>query len=361
MDGVAKRLEAIYLGSFDSSSEEVKHAAAYALGRAATGAQSILLPAIVEALEKNNQRKQYLLLSALREFIQCHLQSRGDAITPAVPVLLPHLIKHCTDSEEGVRTMVADCLGALTCLQPPGMLLTLRDLIAEHWEIEAPGGHVVDGDEKSKLNALACWTAITSVKLAIAGKAPASDLATFMPDFLNLLDVKEVTVRNTALLLIYSAVHHMPQLVSGMMRDLIIPRLQDVSQLVLKKVVDLGPFKHTVDDALPLRKSALSIYATCLENLPGSLDIAAFMPVLANALDDAEDVQLQAHQIVITMCHHHPSYLVVAVDSFVKPLEKTINKKTSQKTGTELERANEWIKSGLRVMVALSHLDSVMK
>jgi cullin-associated NEDD8-dissociated protein 1 len=51
MDGVAKRLEAIYLGSFDSSSEEVKHAAAYALDRAATGAQSILLPAIVEALE----------------------------------------------------------------------------------------------------------------------------------------------------------------------------------------------------------------------------------------------------------------------------------------------------------------------
>jgi cullin-associated NEDD8-dissociated protein 1 len=61
------------------------------------------------------------------------------------------------------------------------------------------------------------------------------------------------------------------------------------------------------------------------------------------------------------MCHHHPSYLVVAVDSFVKPLEKTINKKTSQKTGTELERANEWIKSGLRAMVALSRLDSVMK
>jgi len=129
----------------------------------------------------------------------------------------------------------------------------------------------------------------------------------------------------------------------------------------LKKVVDLGPFKHTVDDALPLRKSALSIYATCLENLPGSLDIAAFMPVLAKALGDAEDVQLQAHQIVISMCQHHPNYLVVAVDSFVEPLEKTVNKKTSQKTGTELERANEWIKSGLRTMLALSRIEGVMK
>ena len=32
MDGVAERLQAIYLGSFDSSSEEIKQAAAYALG-----------------------------------------------------------------------------------------------------------------------------------------------------------------------------------------------------------------------------------------------------------------------------------------------------------------------------------------
>lgn len=134
-----------------------------------------------------------------------------------------------------------------------------------------------------------------------------------------------------------------------------------MSNLQLKKVVDLGPFKHTVDDALPLRKSALSIYATCLENLPGSLDIAAFMPILAKALGDAEDVQLQAHQIVISMCQQHPEYLVMAVDSFVEPLEKTVNKKVGSKTGTELERANEWIKSGLRTMIALSKLEGVMK
>lgn len=229
MNGVAERLQAIYLGSFNSSSEEIKQAAAYALGRAAVGAQSVLLPAIVDALEKNNQKKQYLLLSALREFIQCHLQSGGDAIVPAVPVILPHLINHCVDEEESVRTMVADCMGALTCLQPAGMLVTLRDLIAEHSEIVAPGGHVADdGDEKSKTNALACWTALTSIKLAIAGKASASDLAVFMPDFLKLLDVEELSVQNAALLMVYSSVHHMPQLVSGMMSELIVPRLQEV-------------------------------------------------------------------------------------------------------------------------------------
>ncbi len=91
------------------------------------------------------------------------------------------------------------------------------------------------------------------------------------------------------------------------------PSLYDVAELKLERKVDLGPFQHTVDDALPLRKASLSIFATCLEKLPASLDIAAFMPVLAKALGDVEDIQLQAHHIVISMCMRQPTYLVAAV------------------------------------------------
>ena len=77
--------------------------------------------------------------------------------------------------------------------------------------------------------------------------------------------------------MVYSASHHMPQVVSGLLKDSIMPSLYKVVNLQSNRVVDLGPFKHTVDDALPLRKAALSIFATCLENLPGTLDISAFM------------------------------------------------------------------------------------
>merc|ERR1712083_580281 len=119
-------------------------------------------------------------------------------------------------------------------------------------------------------------------------------LAQYMPSFLKLLEQKELGVRNAALLMVYSAVHHMPQLVAGLMKDLIMPSLYEVAELKLERKVDLGPFTHKVDDALPLRKASLSIFATCLEKLPASLDITAFMPVLAKALADVEDVQLQA-------------------------------------------------------------------
>lgn len=126
--------------------------------------------------------------------------------------------------------------------------------------------------------------------------------------------------------------------------------------------MDLGPFKQKVDDALPVRKSALSIFSTCLDKCPNAIDIADFMPILAEALGDKEqDVQLQAHQIVMSVCSRYPDETAAAVESFVVPLEKTMNKKMGSKKGAELERMQEWVKSALRVMVVLSRVTDAMK
>jgi cullin-associated NEDD8-dissociated protein 1 len=122
----------------------------------------------------------------------------------------------------------------------------------------------------------------------------------------------------------------------------------------MKRVIDLGPFKQTIDDALPLRKSAISIFSTCLEKCPASISITKFIPVLAEGLNDVEDIQLQTHQIVISLCSQYPQEIFAAVDTFVEPLGKTIRKKFSKKTGTELERANEWVKSAVRVVYILA-------
>jgi len=181
-----------------------------------------------------------------------------------------------------------------------------------------------------------------------------------MPTFIALLQDDDLAVKNVALLMVYSAVHNSPQLVVPHMK-LVLPKIDELAQLNMERKIDLGPFKHTVDDALPLRKAALSVFSTCLEKCPASLDIPAFMPTIAKALgDSSEDIQLQTHQIVLTMCSRYPIPLVAAADTFVAPLEKTVNKKKGQKTGTELERVYEWIKSGLRVMIAVSKLDGAM-
>lgn len=366
IDGVAARILSIHMSSFDIENEEIKHAASYALGRASIGSPTFFLPSIVEALDTSDAKRQYLLLSSLREFIQCQKKGGGPSVADSIPIILPQLLARCSDPDEGARSMVAECLGSLTCVQPASMLAKLQTLINEHSAINATDGHVPEEDTTSQENALICWTAASSIKHAIAGKAAMSDLNAAMPDFLKLLQQEEVSVQNSALLMVYSAVHHMPQLVAAYMKELIMPSMYKVAELKLKRVVDLGPFKHTVDDALPLRKTSMSIFVTCLEKLPGSLDIAAFMPVLAKALADLEDVQLQAHQIVVTMSHRHPTYLVAAVDDFVPAFEtmfmdKTFKRKTANKTGTELERAKEWIKSGMRALLSMSKLEGVLR
>jgi cullin-associated NEDD8-dissociated protein 1 len=161
-----------------------------------------------------------------------------------------------------------------------------------------------------------------------------------MPTFLILLQENDLEVKNVALLMVYSAVHHTPQLVAGIMKEQILPTINELAVLNMERKVDLGPFKHTVDDALPLRKAALSIVATCLEKCPSCIDITTFMPVLINAMGDVEDIQLQAHQIVLSMCSRQPILVVQAADSFVEPLHKTCNKKKGNKTGVSISALN---------------------
>lgn len=359
--GVAGQLPTIYMGYFDSTSEDLKHSAAYALGRATVQAQPTFLPAIVEALEENGEKKQYLLLSALREFIQCSDPQKGGAgINASLQVILPHLEKHCADAEEGIRTMVAECFGSLACMDPSPILELLSNIAQNHSAIATTDGTVSADDSTSQKNSLICWTVATSIKLAIAGKTDAAQVEKYMPTFLSLLEQSELSVLNAALLMVYSAVHHMPQVVGDLMKASIMPSLYQVAELKMERKVDLGPFTHKVDDALPLRKAALSIFATCLDKLPGSLDMNAFMPVLAKALSDVEDIQLQAHQIVISMCARQPTHIAASVESFVDPLEKTMHKKPGQKTGTELERLNEWIKSAIRTMTAIGRVQGTM-
>lgn len=68
----------------------------------------------------------------------------------------------------------------------------------------------------------------------------------------------------------------------------------------------------------------------------------------------------KAHQILMAMCPRYPAEILSSVESFVDPLEKTINKKMGSKRGTELERATEWVKSAMRVMIMLSKTSDAM-
>ena len=123
-------------------------------------------------------------------------------------------------------------------------------------------------------------------------------------------------------------------------------------------MVDLGPFKQKVDDGLPLRKTALACINTVLDTLPDQMDVGAFIPFLADGLGDKDDVQMLCHQILIKICGYAPGAVLSSLDSLVDPLEKTVMKKVKDgQVGTEVDRANELIRSGLRAVLAISAID----
>lgn len=48
----------------------------------------------------------------------------------------------------------------------------------------------------------------------------------------------------------------------------------------LKKTVDLGPFKHKIDEGLPLRKTAFACLNTLLESVPERVNVGAWRAAL---------------------------------------------------------------------------------
>ena len=79
-------------------------------------------------------------------------------------------------------------------------------------------------------------------------------------------------------------------------------QLLDVLGLKLERVVDLGPFKHKVDDGLVIRKAALTCIEEILNSHPDQSNLALFLESfvtqkLSMLLNDKDEVKLSTHQV----------------------------------------------------------------
>ncbi|CAM9885730.1 unnamed protein product [Hapterophycus canaliculatus] len=76
--------------------------------------------------------------------------------------------------------------------------------------------------------------------------------------------------------------------------------------------------------------------------------------------DSKPDVQMLCHQIVAKVSEYSPGGVLGSLDALIEPLEKTCNKQVkAEQVGTEVERANDLIRSALRCVVAVSRIDEV--
>lgn len=347
MEGV-ENLKDLILQCFESSSEETKVAAAYALGHLAVGNMSIFLPVVLQTIE--NSRQQYLAFAALKEVIVIYAL-RNMSFDAYLETVLPLLETQCKAEEEGVRNMVAECLGTLTSIHANRIVPLLKTLIQD------------------KQDKLTCWTVSTAMRFALSRDAAAEssdDLVEAVSHILVCLSHDDLEVRKAVLLLINAAVHHNPDILLPFVSNndgrysYILPQLFKVLDFKQVREVDLGPFKHKVDDGLPLRKASLTCIETMLDVIPDRLEIGAFMPRLATLLADKDDIQLQCHQIIMKLCSFSPGSVLGVVENFVDPFEKSIKIKNKESsTGSENDRALEIVRSGLLAVIAINKIEDI--
>ena len=343
------------LTALDGPQEEVKIAAALALGGLSSRDGPGGLPSLISLLnEKPDQR--YLLLLSLKEAISS--MNTTDTV-PLVPSLIPVLLEHPiiasnganaqaemsasqrsrASEEESVRTATAECLGLLMQLSPDVMKSLTAGAISQSTNTRALVPAAVR---------FAVSTASSSHSMLF------STLRSSLGVFIKLIEDEDVTVAKHAVQAVNAIAKSRP--------SLLLPHLANALPLIyartpkdksLIRVVDLGPFKHEEDFGLDLRKSAFDCLRTLVSgSLCSSISIPQLLEHTVVGLRDQSDVRSIAQLIVaIAASTEYGSQIAQIIDPVVRALEETFNERLRENAvRQEAERHEDSIRGALRAV-----------
>ncbi|XP_008585254.1 PREDICTED: cullin-associated NEDD8-dissociated protein 2 isoform X2 [Galeopterus variegatus] len=340
--GPQRELKAVLLEALGSPSEDVRVAASYALGRVGAGNLPDFLPFLLGQME-TEPRRQYLLLHSLREALGA---AQPDSLKPYTEDIWALLFQHCEAAEEGTRGVVAECIGKLVLVNPPFLLPRFQKQLA------AGRPHTRS-------------TVITAVKFLILDQPHPIDplLKSFIGEFMESLQDPDLNVRRATLAFFNSAVHNKPSLVWDLLDD-ILPLLYQETKIRrdLIREVEMGPFKHTVDDGLDVRKAAFECMYSLLESCLGQLDICEFLNHVEDGLKDHYDIRMLTFIMLARLATLCPVPVLQRVDRLIEPLRATCTAKV--KAGSvkqEFEKQDELKRSAMRAVAALLTIPEVGK
>jgi len=329
----------------DQENEEVRAAASYALGSIAVGNLTAFLPSILADIQVS--KRQYLLLHSIREIIA---DAPAEALVPHLDVITKLLLENSKSEDDGTRNVVAECLGKLVPTDPAKLVATLQ-------------GSLDDSHADTRA------TIVSGFKFAISDHMKPqveTELDKVMEPLLEKLNDANVDVRRAAVRTINFTIHNKPSLLRHRLGKHL-PQLYD--QTVIKKElireVDLGPFKHRVDDGLETRKSAFECIYTLLERLPSVLSVADLVQPIVSGLEDELEIKLQCYLILVRSAAVYGSQLLDVIDKLSVPIKKELKKKVDKNAIAQAqERQLELKRSALRAVAAIDGIpnaDAKMK
>lgn len=136
----------------------------------------------------------------------------------------------------------------------------------------------------------------------------------------------------------------------------------------------MGPFKHTVDDGLDIRKAAFECMYTLLDSCLDRIDVFRFLNHVENGLKDHYDIKMLTYLMVARLAQLCPSAVlqsktfrvgcivlysrcflyVTGLDRLVEPLRATCTTKVkANSVKQEYEKQDELKRSAMRAVAAL--------
>ncbi|KRZ60740.1 Cullin-associated Nedd8-dissociated protein 1 [Trichinella nativa] len=340
-------VEGIVMNAFENPDERVKEAASQALGRVGTGNLARYLPFIVQQIQQAT-KQQYLFMLSLLEIINHFVSAKSpEPLQQYVEFIWKVLLNHAECNEEGVRNVIAECLGKLCLLQPANLLPQLRSNL------------------NNSTNTNVRNTLTSSIKYTLTDQMPGIDeyLKDCIGDFFQMLKDSDLNIRRIAFLTFNSFVHNKPELMRDHLSNLLpVIYSETAVRKELIREVDMGPFKHVMDDGLHLRKAAFECMYTLLDNCFDCLDVFEFLNHVVQGLKDHYDIKILTFLIVIRLTTLCPNELLQRLINIVEPLKQVcLTKLKTNSVKQEYELQDELKRSALRAVIAIQNLPTAGK
>lgn len=344
------QLQEALIGCFASTNNNIKQASAIAIGAIAVGNMDAMLPFILKEIEAHCTKRQYLLLHSLKEVITCQQSSSDDKalvakqLAPYVSRVWDILMTNCECQEEGTRNVVAECLGRLALLDRQALIPRLRECLNQ----DSP---------------LTRSTVITAIKFVVTDQPQDELLKTSIGEFLSCLVDPDIRVRRVALVAFNSIAHNKPSLIKDLLPD-ILPQLYSETKVKsdLIREVEMGPFKHTIDDGLDIRKAAFECMYTLLDACLDKLDVFEFLSHVEEGLNDHYDIKMLTYLMLTRLSYLCPGAVYHRLERILEPLKTTcMSKVRSTSVEQEFDKQDELKRSALRAVMSLSALPDADK
>lgn len=243
-----------FTNCLSADSDKVRLSAAVALGSASSNNISECLPVILQSL-KQSSTQDYLYLHSLKEILE-HSESSLGEIAPYASELWQNLF--AASQAEDNSAVGAECIGRLATIDPNTFVPELSK------SLEDP-------------NPLVRGTVISAFRSTLGETSNSYNtilVKMITPMLQTMLNDADLANRRLAVTTLNAAIHNKPELVIPDVSHLL-PTILEDSRIKpeLVKQIKIGPFTHSEDSGLDLRKSA---YAT----MYALLDCPAALPHL---------------------------------------------------------------------------------